>query len=70
MFVCTHHTGKICCEKKNAKNNQVDDKDYICDCSKYEVIVTYARALLPQANILSRKVDPTQLLGIRTILLV
>ena len=56
--------------KKNiAKKSKVDDKDYICDCSKYGVIVTYAGLLLPQANILS-KVEPTQLLGVRTILLV
>jgi hypothetical protein len=57
--------------KKNiAKYNKVNDKDYICDCSECGVIVTYARLLLPQANILSRKVEPTKLLGIRTILLV
>jgi len=56
--------------KKIAKKNKVDDKDYICVCSKYGVIVTYARLHLPQTNILSRKVEPTRLLGIRTILLV
>jgi len=53
--------------KKHRQKEQVDERVYICDCSKYGEIVTYARILLPQVNILSRKVEPTQLLGIRTI---
>jgi hypothetical protein len=32
-------------------------------------MVTYVELLLPQATILSREVEPTQLLGIRTIVL-
>ena len=36
----------------------------------YGVIVTYAGLLLHQTTILSRKLEPTQLLGIRTIVLV
>ena len=53
--------------KKKASKNNVDDEDYICDCSKYGVIVTYAMFHLPQATILSRKVEPTHILHVRTM---
>ena len=56
---------------KNIANwSKADDKDSICDCSKYGVIVTYVGLLLPQKTILSRKVELIQLLGIRTVVLV